>query len=207
MKSTCSASRTGLTHLVALRVDRFTASCMRRTASLILALMLWVMWAHTCGAQTFVPESNRTFYFDLDIKDGDYSSWSLGDLGQATALRATLEIRRIGKARDWVPYFLVTVQTADSRYGVVFEAPDGEAPIVLSTFYRGSKTDDVLHSVAVGEVVSVETDWATPGTLVIGIANAKTVQLAVPGSIRSIFVSASTGRLTMHSLELGRFVK
>ncbi len=176
------------------------------SAAGVLLFALLTFLSSAASAEVFNEAPGQKFYFDLDTRDGALSVWRHDDLTSVAALRATVAFERLGKHDKWLPGSRILVETADGSYGISLTADNWKPPMRIALVRKDGWGTGSIKSIAVGEKMTVEMDWARSNLLVIRLGNDSRYELSLPSPVKALSFSASTGELQVHSLLLGRFV-
>lgn len=135
----------------------------------LMATALGAVHVGLLGAQTSSDSTDR-FSFDLDTQAGHFSQWSYGTLRRHSCLRARLVIGELRRSGRWVPAYGLWLASGRRSASLRIWAPEGRPPldVLLLDFGPADTPTDTVslgYRVNRGDTVTVDLNWATPGTL------------------------------------------
>lgn len=169
----------------------------------LTALLLFAFGA-SAGAFTPLPVLGTT-RLDLDVEDGHYCGWMIDDVGQANALRATVQIHRLGSDPKWAPSFNIVLKNSDKRVTFNILAPAPGLPLVVRVKGPADKAEDmgqVVGKLDLDTPLDVAIDWTADGNISVTIGG-QTVTAALGGPVKGLEITGSTGEIEFNPLQIG----
>jgi hypothetical protein len=172
-------------------------------AGLILAAGLAL--APAAKAETFTPLPGFAgMSLAFNSGPGMVSRWQVTDLGGANALRATLQIHRLGSHPRLLPAFSLAVRTPHREAGLQLVADD-DGKLIVAPFdgdLSHPRNLDEVAKLALDTTLDVTISWTDAGVVTVTAGN-QTRRFALDGPITGLFVFGSTGEIEFNQITLG----
>lgn len=166
----------------------------------------FLLAASGASAATFTPlPVLGSTHLDLDVEDGHFCGWMIDDLGNADALRATVQIHRRGSDPKWAPSFNITVKNGDKRVVLNILAAAPDLPLVVRVKGPADKPDDLgqlLGKLDLDTPLDIAVDWTADGTVTIA-AGGQSATVALGAPVKGLEITGSTGEIEFAPLQIG----
>jgi hypothetical protein len=166
-----------------------------------------MLGGNAVSAETFtpVPVLGNTV-LDFDTQSGNYSGWVIKDLDAINAVRATLQVHRVGSDPKWAPNFSITLLNGDKRVAFNIVRAASDLPLIVRVKQPGDKADDLgqfLGKLDLNTPLDVAIDWTADGKVTVK-AGGKTVSVPLGAPVKGLEITGSTGEIEFNPLQIGQ---
>lgn len=132
----------------------------------------------------------------------------MADLGALTALRATVQVTRLGNDARADPRFKIALENeAGESISLRLGTDTHAAPVLMQASHYEGDTDITtaafIKTLALQEKIEIEFLWTTTGEVTVRAGTEK-VTLQAKSPLTSLKITASTGAVQIDPLRLGQ---
>jgi hypothetical protein len=184
------------------------AGMRRGTLALVVALMVAAGAAPARAADEFTPAAHLdNMVLDFDSDAGKLSVWQINDTAALNAVRATLQIHRIGQDPRWAPGANIELKNGDDYILFQVLSPQRAVPFVarMVRSHGGKQAEEQTFALTVGldEKLDIAVDWTSAGAVTV-TARGETHSMSLGLPVAVLQFSGTTGEVEFNPLAIGR---